>query len=198
MSQSLQTPVVERDRAERPPMREGAVGSGVQKVEQRLDAFVAELGQMTPEERIRASRYSFDGWERSVYAARYPDEVPLVNGELEWIAATLECRPHFLYPPAPGHEPQALLAFALLGAAGLVVQGHAVGAERRPGRPVGTLLAIGVANDRRGRCVGTDRFPLAAHLTAAPGDSTSPSFSPISRRSSNHSRRPIFANGRLW
>lgn len=90
MSQSVQTPLGEREQAEVTPTRESAAGSGVRKVEQRLNAFLAELRQMTPEERIRASRYSFDGWERSVYAARYPDEVPLVNGELEWIVATLE------------------------------------------------------------------------------------------------------------
>jgi|GEM_PF-1277109 len=90
MSQSLQTPVVDRDQAERTPTRRTAVKAGAQKVERRLDTFVAELRQMTPEERIRASRYSFDDWERWTYAARYPDEVPLVNGELEWIVATLE------------------------------------------------------------------------------------------------------------
>jgi hypothetical protein len=90
MSQSLQTPVVDRDQAESAATGEAAVESDARKVEGRLDAFVAELRQMTPEERIRASRYSFDDWERWTYAARYPDEVPLVNGELEWIVATLE------------------------------------------------------------------------------------------------------------
>ena len=44
---------------------------------------------MTPEERIRASRYSFKAWERQVWAGRYADEVPLVNGEVEWIALRL-------------------------------------------------------------------------------------------------------------
>jgi hypothetical protein len=29
-------------------------------------------------------------WERWIYAARYPDEVPTVNGELEWIALDAE------------------------------------------------------------------------------------------------------------
>jgi len=90
MSQPLQTPVVDQNPADGTPTREAVAESGVQKVERRLDAFVAELRQMTPEERIRASRYSFDDWERWTYAARFPDEVPLVNGELEWIAATLE------------------------------------------------------------------------------------------------------------
>lgn len=55
----------------------------------RIDSFLAELEQMTAQERISASRYSFDRWERSVYAGRYPTEAPTINGELEWIAATL-------------------------------------------------------------------------------------------------------------
>jgi hypothetical protein len=53
---------------------------------QRLEAFLARLARMTPEQRIRASRYSFNSWERHVWAGHYPDEVPLVNGEVEWIA----------------------------------------------------------------------------------------------------------------
>jgi hypothetical protein len=44
---------------------------------------------MTPDERIRASRYSFKSWERQVWARQYPDEVPLINGEVEWIALGL-------------------------------------------------------------------------------------------------------------
>lgn len=40
--------------------------------------------------RIRASRYTMNRWRYWVYAARFPDEVPLVNGELERIALTLE------------------------------------------------------------------------------------------------------------
>lgn len=90
MRQSLQTPVVDRDQTENTPTREAPGDGRVQKVDRRLDTFAAELRQMTPEERIRASRYSFDDWERWTYAAHYPDEVPLINGELEWIAATLE------------------------------------------------------------------------------------------------------------
>jgi hypothetical protein len=45
---------------------------------------------MSAEERLRAARYGgFTGWERALWAARFPDEVPLVNGEYEWIALTL-------------------------------------------------------------------------------------------------------------
>lgn len=56
----------------------------------RLDRFLSELARMSPRERVRASRYSFNLEERYIYAARYPDEVPTVNGELEWIALNLE------------------------------------------------------------------------------------------------------------
>jgi len=61
-----------------------------QEVQRPIDSFLSELRRMTPEERIRASRYTMTLHERYVYAARYPDEVPTVNGELEWIALTLE------------------------------------------------------------------------------------------------------------
>ncbi len=65
-------------------------GLNGQQAERKLESFVAELRKMTPEERIRASRYTMNRWEYWVYAARFPDEVPLVNGELERIALTLE------------------------------------------------------------------------------------------------------------
>lgn len=54
-----------------------------------LDAFLARLERMTSEERIRASRYQFKAWERQVWAGHFLDEVPLVNGEVEWIALRL-------------------------------------------------------------------------------------------------------------
>jgi hypothetical protein len=44
---------------------------------------------MSEGERIRASRFEFTSWERSVWAAHYPDEIPLVNGEIEWLALRL-------------------------------------------------------------------------------------------------------------
>lgn len=65
-------------------------GRGADQAESALERFLAELRWMTPGERTMASRYSFNLWERSIYAARYPEEVPLRNGEVEWIAATLE------------------------------------------------------------------------------------------------------------
>ena len=64
---------------------------GAQQAEQRkLESFEAELRKMTPEERIRASRYTMKCWEYFAYARQYPDEVPTVNGELERIALSLE------------------------------------------------------------------------------------------------------------
>jgi hypothetical protein len=62
---------------------------GAQEVERPIDSFLSELRRMTPQERIEASRYTMTLRERYVYAARYPDEVPTVNGELEWIALYL-------------------------------------------------------------------------------------------------------------
>lgn len=56
---------------------------------ERLRAFLARLSRMTEEERIWASRFGFTRWERSVWTANYPEEVPLVNGELEHIALGL-------------------------------------------------------------------------------------------------------------
>ncbi len=45
---------------------------------------------MSPEERTRAARCGqFSRAERALWASVYPEEVPLVNGELEWIALGL-------------------------------------------------------------------------------------------------------------
>jgi aminoglycoside phosphotransferase (APT) family kinase protein len=65
-------------------------GQGERETERPIDRFVSELQRMTAEERIEASRYTMNRWEYWVYAARFPDEVPTVNGELERIALTLE------------------------------------------------------------------------------------------------------------
>jgi hypothetical protein len=82
------TKPVENDRhtttSERPS------GQSAPSTDRKLDGFLAELRRMTPEERIRASRYSMNRREYWIYAARFPDEVPTINGELELIAATLE------------------------------------------------------------------------------------------------------------
>ncbi|MEZ5077105.1 MAG: hypothetical protein R2725_06670 [Solirubrobacterales bacterium] len=55
----------------------------------RRDAFLARLARMTPESRLAAARYRFKPWERRIWARHYPEEVPLVNGEAEWIALHL-------------------------------------------------------------------------------------------------------------
>jgi hypothetical protein len=52
--------------------------------------FAEILAQMTPAERISASRHGgFTRRERSIWAALFPEEVPLINGEFEWLAADL-------------------------------------------------------------------------------------------------------------
>lgn len=61
-------------------------GLSVQQAERKIDGFLGELRRMTPDERIRASRHTMNRWEYWVYAARFPQEVPTVNGELERIA----------------------------------------------------------------------------------------------------------------
>lgn len=52
-------------------------------------AFLARLDRMRPEERLRAARFEFDRELRSIWAGRYPEEVPTLNGEAEWIALNL-------------------------------------------------------------------------------------------------------------
>lgn len=55
----------------------------------KLAAFLTRLRGMSKSERILASRYQFSLWERNVWTAHYAEEVPRINGEFEWIAATL-------------------------------------------------------------------------------------------------------------
>jgi hypothetical protein len=90
MTQTLDTQTKETDSGEHTLTYQGLRGRGVQETEQLLEPFLSELRRMTPDERIRASRYTMNRWEYWVYANRFPDEVPLVNGELERIALTLE------------------------------------------------------------------------------------------------------------
>lgn len=53
-------------------------------------AFLARLAAMSSKQRLDAARRGvFDRTERAIWASAYPDEVPLVNGELEWIALGL-------------------------------------------------------------------------------------------------------------
>jgi hypothetical protein len=90
MTQTLEIKTQESESAEHTLTYEALRGRGVQEAERLVDRFVSELRRMSAAERVRASRYSMNRWERWVYAARYPEEVPTVNGELEWIALSLE------------------------------------------------------------------------------------------------------------
>jgi hypothetical protein len=65
-------------------------GRSTEESERIVEGFVSVLHKMTSEERISASRHGgFNRWERWVWAARFTDEVPLVNGEFEWLACNL-------------------------------------------------------------------------------------------------------------
>lgn len=58
----------------------------VPRANRELD-FAAVLDHMTPVERLRAYRTgTFDRREVAIWSARFPEEAPLLNGELEWIA----------------------------------------------------------------------------------------------------------------
>jgi hypothetical protein len=56
----------------------------------RHDAFLDRLASMSPAARLLAARRGeFARSERALWARLYPDEVPTVNGEVEWIALDL-------------------------------------------------------------------------------------------------------------
>lgn len=56
----------------------------------RRRAFLRRLAQMSTEQRLAPARGGrFTRAERTLWAARYPEEAPLVNGEYEWIALGL-------------------------------------------------------------------------------------------------------------
>jgi hypothetical protein len=86
MAQTLDIQAQDTEGGERALVHEELRGRDVADGERPIDPFLSELARMTPEERIRASRYSMNRHERWVYARHYPEEVPTVNGELEWIA----------------------------------------------------------------------------------------------------------------
>jgi len=51
------------------------------------DSFLVHLDRMSSNQRLRAYRDgTFNRAERARWACRYPEEVPTVNGEVEWIA----------------------------------------------------------------------------------------------------------------
>jgi hypothetical protein len=54
------------------------------------EPFLDALARLTAEERLGIYRSGgFTGHERTLWAARYPEEVPLVNDEYEWIALAM-------------------------------------------------------------------------------------------------------------
>lgn len=58
--------------------------------EEGRTAFLARLAEMTSKQRVAAARRgAFNRAQRALWVASYPDEAPLVNGELEWIALGL-------------------------------------------------------------------------------------------------------------
>jgi hypothetical protein len=90
MAEKLDTLIAEVEAGQRHLTYEGLEGRDARSTERLIDGFLALLRRMTPEERIRASRHGgFTRWERWVWAARYPEEVPLVNDEFEWIASNM-------------------------------------------------------------------------------------------------------------
>ena len=86
MTQTLDTLIGEAREAEHSLTYDSLAGLDSHEAESKINAFVSELWKMTSAERVRASRYSFNRWELWVWAARFPDEVPLINGEYEWVA----------------------------------------------------------------------------------------------------------------
>jgi hypothetical protein len=89
--QTLDTLVGELERGERRLTYVTLRGRNAEEAERIVEGFVSILRRMTREERISASRHGgFTRWERWVWAARFPEEVPLVNGEVEWIACYAE------------------------------------------------------------------------------------------------------------
>lgn len=56
----------------------------------RRRAFLHRLAVMSPEQRLAAAQAGrFSRAERALWAARYPEEPPLVNGEHAWNALGL-------------------------------------------------------------------------------------------------------------
>ena len=56
----------------------------------RRRSALRRLERMSPEQRLRAARKGrLSRAELTLWAAHYPDEVPLVNGEHAWIALRL-------------------------------------------------------------------------------------------------------------
>lgn len=90
MTRTLDTLIREVEAGDEHLTYEGLKGRDAQEAERLVESFASVLKRMTPAERISASRHGgFTRWERWVWAARYTDEIPRVNGEFEWIACNL-------------------------------------------------------------------------------------------------------------
>jgi hypothetical protein len=90
MTQTLDTLIKDVKAGEQHLTYEGLKGRDTRETERLVDSFASVLNRMTTAERISASRHGgFTRWERWVWVARYPEEVPLVNGEVEWIACNM-------------------------------------------------------------------------------------------------------------
>jgi len=85
-SPALQALFPEARTVERPP---ASVTKGAPRLDrpQAVEPFVVRLDRMTPRQRLQAYRDgTFNREERARWACRYPEEVPTINGEVEWIA----------------------------------------------------------------------------------------------------------------
>jgi hypothetical protein len=73
-----------------PPTASPTALTRTSRGEEGRRAFLSRLAEMTAEQRIDAARRGdFDRTDRVLWISAYPDEIPLVNGELEWIALGL-------------------------------------------------------------------------------------------------------------
>jgi hypothetical protein len=73
-----------------PPTASPTARSTTSVGEEGRTAFLLRLAEMSSQQRIEAARRGvFNRAQRALWVAAYPDEVPLVNGELEWIALGL-------------------------------------------------------------------------------------------------------------
>ena len=76
--------------AERALTEETSGGEGLPDATRRREALLDHLARMSQQERLLSARRGrMDRWERSLWAARFPEEAPLLNGEYEWIALGL-------------------------------------------------------------------------------------------------------------
>lgn len=85
-SPALQTLFPEARTVEKPP---ASAANGVPPLDRArvVEPFVVRLDRMSPRQRLQAYRDgTFTRAERARWACRYPEEVPTVNGEVEWIA----------------------------------------------------------------------------------------------------------------